>query len=542
MQQRLQRRFIPWLFHHVFEFWYYYLGALVALVFLHTFQSKIPLMAKELGDQLLGEAEEAASWKEFLLMALAILVFRTFSRLLFFYPARVQQKLLRMEVVNYIEAAHPKKYETFNEGQLFQIIINDFNRLRGLVGFGLLQVGNIIIAATIFIPKIREFDADFLIAFSPLLGCMAIFMTLIIIFQPYAKKEMDLNGEVQNFIIESYDAKSTIQNYHAEESFYGLFKEQSWEQLKAFYIGSLGRSIAFPMVKLGVGASLLWGAQIVFDKGMSGTSLIFFSGFLFLVLEPLMFISWIGVVVSHAWAAWVRIKELLNSIDGGFDTQSLNQQDNKILFWDQWIDLDVKPGQWTVLVGETGVGKSYLLEREADLLKLQGKNVSMVHQEPYLYNDTIKNNIFLGLEIDTAKEKLAKELLVLLGLDVLTDDIDELLKLEVGENGKKVSGGQAKRICLIRSLLSGADTIIWDDPFSSVDLLLEKDIMDKLKSSTILKDKTFLLSSHRLTTVRYCDYVVYLRKSEGIVETGMRKQLLENKESEVSGFFKKQLV
>ena len=155
MQSRLKRRFIPWLIAHGFEFWHYYLGGLACLYFLHFFQSIIPGLAKELGDLVADGRIGEVKISNFLLLALAVLFFRTFSRLLFFYPARVQQKLLRMELMHKLETTHPSNYIQFNDGDIFQTVYNDINRLRGLVGFGLLQVGNIIIASMIFIPKIK---------------------------------------------------------------------------------------------------------------------------------------------------------------------------------------------------------------------------------------------------------------------------------------------------------------------------------------------------------------------------------------------------
>jgi ATP-binding cassette subfamily B protein len=125
-------------------------------------------------------------------------------------------------------------------------------------------------------------------------------------------------------------------------------------------------------------------------------------------------------------------------------------------------------------------------------------------------------------------------------LDGLAPSLDEVLHMEVGENGKRLSGGQMKRVALIRSLMSGAKFIIWDDPFSSVDIILEKKIINSLKSNQELKEFTFVISSHRLTTVRLSDEVIYLDISEGIKAKGSADQIL--KEENVSRFFKEQLV
>jgi ATP-binding cassette subfamily B protein len=536
MEKRLSRKFFPWLVAQGVEFWPYYLGATICLFFLHHFQSWVPELAKNLGD-LIGEGRIAdVKMANFFYVAVAILAFRTLSRLLFFYPARIQQKLLRNELLGLIENAHPEKYKKYNDGDLFQTLYNDFNRLRGFVGFALLQLGNIIIAMYVFIPKIVDFNSKLLIAFLPLLIGVLIFTTLIYFFQPYAKKSMDKMAQVQNTIIESYEGKGTIKNFHQEASFIKLFQEKSMEELRYFYIESMGRTISQPMIKLGVGASLIWGAWIIRSENMEATSLIYFSGFLYLVLEPLVLLSWIGVVSVQGYAGWKRVKEMYNDLVADEQTEFTG-----IKLWGSDVEINLAPMAWTVIVGDTGCGKSTLLKAYADKLRGEGKSVSLVSQEPYLYNDTIMDNIFLNNPRPEHQLERCKHYVKLFGLDVLAPTIDEVLSLEVGENGKKVSGGQAKRIALLRSLVCDVDYILWDDPFSSLDFILERQILTELKMDLGLKSKTFLLTTHRISTVKFCDAVILLDQNFGVRESGMTKELF-NQESAIAKYFKKQMV
>jgi ATP-binding cassette subfamily B protein len=545
MKYRLNRSFFPWLITHSLEFWYYYIGAVASLYFLHHFSSEIPFMAKSLGDLAMGGKLDEIKILDFFLIAVYILLFRTLSRLLFFYPARIQQRNLRMELVNRIETAPPRNYKDYNEGMIFQTLYNDLNRIRGFVGFALLQLGNIVIAATIFIPKIRSFNSDFLIAFSPMFICVAFFSVLIYFFQPYVKRGMDEYAQVQNFLLESYEAKKTIQNYHSEKDFFNAFNKVSDKELHTFFISMLGRVISFPLVKVGFGASLIWAALIVKDQNLPGTDLIFFSSFLFLILEPLMFLSWIGIVSSQGYAGWSRIKELTTKLDfKNTDEWLIETRDFshvELPLWDSSVKLSLLDKKWNVLIGDTASGKSWLLERYAELLTKNNIRYSLIHQEPYLYNDTIKSNVFLGQEITEEKLTLVKFYLKEFGLDILSDSMDSLLEIELGENGKRVSGGQAKRIALIRSLVCDAEYILWDDPFSSVDLIMEGQIIEKLKNDKNLINKTFVMTSHRLSTVRNCDEIIYISKEDGVVETGKVKELII-KGSKVYEFFEKQLV
>jgi len=166
---------------------------------------------------------------------------------------------------------------------------------------------------------------------------------------------------------------------------------------------------------------------------------------------------------------------------------------------------------------------------------------SYIQQEPYLYNDSIFNNIFLGNDSSPEKMKLVKKCLVDFGLDILGPSLEDVLKLEVGENGKQVSGGQAKRIALIRSLVSDVDFILWDDPFSSVDLILEREIIKHLKQDPLLEGKTFILTSHRISTVRAADWIILLEKEKGVIEA-LKSQDAFNEGNRVNEFFNKQMV
>lgn len=544
MHYRLQRKFFPWIFFHSIEYWYYYVGAAVCLYFLNYFSSEIPLLAKNLGDSAMAGNLEEIEISQFFLLAFYILFFRSLSRLLFFYPARIQQKNLRMELVQRLENSPPRNYKTYTEGSLFQTMYNDLNRLRGFVGFALLHFGNITIAAYIFIPKINSFNPSFLIAFSPLFIAVIIFSILIFVFQPWTRRSMDEYAEVQNFLLESYEAKKTIQNYNSEKDFRHFFNDLSRKELGTFYISSFGRAISSPLVKLGVGASLIWAALIVKNNDLPASDLIFFSSFLFLVLEPLMLLSWIGIVSSQGYAAWSRIKELVGNLNSPVDEdwiKSGSVEKLEIPFWESSLTLEVQKRNWTIFIGETGCGKSWVMEQFALFLGQKEISYSMIHQEPYLYNDTIIENIFLGNEKTAEKVDLAKKYLEFFGLDILASDMDKLLELELGENGKRVSGGQAKRICLIRSLVVDVDYILWDDPFSSVDLLLENQIILEMRNDKRLADKTFILSSHRFSTVKAADVVIYLDKNKGVVLNEQVSQII-NKNSLVDNFFEKQNI
>lgn len=547
-KNRMQLSFGGLLWGQLREFKLYYLIGAIALYLTHRIQSELPFMAKELADLVAKNSNELEP-SLFFLCALGILVFRTSSRILFFYPARLLQKFLRSELLIKLESNTPRRFRHLNSGQLFQYLSSDIEQIRALIGFVGLQGANFFIALFVLIPKMIQFNSHLLLALTPMLGAFIIFTFVVTKNRKYFKLTQDMQGEVQNLIIESYVGKKTIKNFHAEESFSKLFSELSLKELYYFYRSSLGISISLPLIGLGVGLSLLWGAMIIKDQNLGATTLILFSGFIFLFMEPMGYLSWIGVVVSRSHASWGRLKDLdhtlMTPVESEKELIDLNTNvfnfNYKLPFWNQVIQLKFKDFGWNVLVAKTGHGKSELLIKIAEISKQRGIGISYVAQDPYIFNDSIERNIFLGKKETPEEVKEAQNVLSILGLDYLESNLEQLLKLEVGENGKRLSGGQAKRLCLVRSLMSEAPLLIWDDPFSSVDLLLEKEIILKLKKSNVMKGKTIILTTHRLSTVRNSDNLVFLDKDIGIIEEGIVDQILKE-QSKTYEYFQKQMV
>jgi len=509
---------------------------MICLFALNKLQAQIPQIAKNLADMISRGENGKELFSTFLLLALGILVFRTLSRLLFFYPARIQQRDLRVELIDRFEKASPSSYLNWNSGQIYQVIVNDLNRLRALMGFAFMQVGNNVMAAGVLIPTLIAFNSKFLIALIPLGLATLIYFILVMKAFPHMKKQADLDGETQNVLMESFNGKQSIQTYNKEFTFGTAFERQVAESLKYFYKSSVFTSISTPLMRLGFGVSLIWGAWIVYEDQMKPSDLILFSGFLYLIMVPLRSLSWVGVVASGAMTAWKRLKSMLNDLDQEVAVDSEGNVD----FWGEEINFDFQNKKWNVLVGDTGVGKTHCLEQFCEYLKQENKRYSLVAQSPYLFNTTLGDNILLSREVGEEVKSDIRELCTRFYLDDLIQSDEDILELKVGEKGKRLSGGQAKRVALIRSLISETDWIIWDDPFSSVDPYQEKLILDYLKESKWIKDRGFILSSHRLTTVRYCDYSYLLDKNKkGISSSGEVKAQLDGILGE---YFAKQMV
>lgn len=551
MKNYLKKKLTALVVTQFVQYWYYYIGAFICLYLTHNIQSELPFLAKELAEKISKGLSIPVG--HLFLLALGIIIFRTSSRLLFFYPARVLQKDLRVELMKKLEVVSPSRYKNYSKGQIFQIIGGDLEHVRALVGFALLQIANIIIALSILVPKLLSFNKELFIALSPMFVAFIIFSVIVSTNRKFYRETQDLQGDVQNIIIETYAGKKTIKNFHAEKAFIDLFAKKSMEELDNFYEAGKRVGISIPLMPTGVGLSLIWGAYIIFTEQLGASSLILFSGFVYLFLEPIMFLAWIGVVFTRSAGAWARVRELVDEMDTQSELEVLLKREFSLKdkvdtyelqlpYWDRDLNLSIYKNQKNAVIGKTGCGKSELLIKITELLKLNGLVTSYVAQDPYLYNGSIYENLSLNRDFSQEKKNKAYELLKVFGLDYLAQDRDSLFNLVVGENGKRLSGGQIKRVALIKSLLFESDFIVWDDPFSSVDVVLERDILKSLNDLGMFDGRTLIMSTHRYTTAMQCDHLTLVCDKEGLVEESLASTVNEKREGGLYEHFKKQLI
>ena len=205
------------------------------------------------------------------------------------------------------------------------------------------------------------------------------------------------------------------------------------------------------------------------------------------------------------------------------------------------VNISIKSGEAIGIMGPSGSGKTTLVDillgllkydkgsltynnkpLDIDLTAWQSK-VAYLPQEVFLLDDTIRNNVALGVkkeEIDNEKihDSLKKSRLMEFVSD-LPDGIDTLL----GERGSRLSGGQRQRIALARSFYHEREVLVMDEATSALDAKTENDIVDEIK---YLKGKqTLIIIAHRLTTLEHCDRI-YVMGNGKIIDSGSPKQIL----------------
>lgn len=310
----------------------------------------------------------------------------------------------------------------------------------------------------------------------------------------------------------------------------------------------------------GLGALIvLWlGSRDVILGRMSLGDFVAFNAYLAMLAWPMIAFGWVTNLLQRGLASWKRMLEILDvppairdepgtpdaadwpAIQGAIEFRHLTfaYGDQQVL---DDVSLTIAAGQTVALIGPTGSGKSTLISllprlhdplpgtvfvdgvdvRAIPLAALRGA-IGMVPQEPFLFSDTVAQNIAFGAphHDDT---NLILEAAAVARLDKDVDAFPHAWDTMVGERGLTLSGGQKQRAALARALLLDPRILILDDALSAVDTYTEEEILDRLKG--VMRQRTSILVAHRVSTVRHADLIVVLERGR-IVERGTHDELV----------------
>lgn len=303
---------------------------------------------------------------------------------------------------------------------------------------------------------------------------------------------------------------------------------------------------------LGVGAVIWFGGQQVFDGRLAPGELVAFLVALGLMNEPLKGLTQIHALLQRASASAETLFALIDAPPALADTGTrdagppatialrgvaFDYGDGDVL---EGIDLEVRAGMRVAIVGASGAGKSTLLSllprlrdpsrgrvewdgvdvRDLRLASLR-RQIAVVTQEPFLFDDTIRENIRFGrpdasdAEITAAAEAA--------NADAFVRALPKGYDTRIDELGMRLSGGQRQRICIARALLRGAPVLLLDEATSNLDAESEAAVQEALER--LMAGRTTFVVAHRLSTVRDADLVVVLAQGR-VVERGTHGALV----------------
>lgn len=236
-------------------------------------------------------------------------------------------------------------------------------------------------------------------------------------------------------------------------------------------------------------------------------------------------------------------KEAIHEVNGEFrfENVSFAYDEKKPVL--TGFDLQVRAGETVALVGESGAGKTTLINMAIGFLKpnggkvlLDGRNMeelnlrtyrkflSVVPQNTILFSGTIRDNISYGLE-NISEEKLWDAIRAA-NLEEFINSLPQGLETKVGEHGGKLSGGQRQRLAIARALIRDPKVIILDEATSALDSVSEREIQNALEN--LMQGRTTFVVAHRLSTIRNADKIAVV--AEGVCkEYGTYEELMEKK-------------
>ncbi|WP_422526769.1 SmdA family multidrug ABC transporter permease/ATP-binding protein [Serratia fonticola] len=543
--------------------WRRYLGAVVLLIAIAILQLLPPKLVGIIVDGITKDQmsnKVLLAWLGLMIgTAIVVYLLRYVWRVLLFGASYQLAVELRENFYRQLSRQNPAFYLRHRTGDLMARATNDVDRVVFAAGEGVLTlVDSLVMGLAVLIVMSTQISWQ---------------LTLLsLIPMPIMAIVIKYYGDQLHQRFKSAQAAFSSLNDQAQESMtsirmikaFGLEDHQSNQFAEvAAQTGAKNMHVARvdarfdPTIYIAIGAANLLaiggGSWMVVNGSLTLGQLTSFVMYLGLMIWPMLALAWMFNIVERGSAAYSRIRSLLEEApavkDGELDlpagrgnlTVDINAfhypQTSKPALHD--VALQLQPGQMLGLCGPTGSGKSTLLsliQRQFDIddghisyhglpltrIKLDEwrSRLSVVSQTPFLFSDSVANNIALGNPAATQEQIEQAARLASVHEDILR--LPQGYETEVGERGVMLSGGQKQRISIARALLLEAEILILDDALSAVDGRTEHQILHNLRNWG--RNRTVIISAHRLSALTEASEILVMQRGS-VVQRGLHGQL-----------------
>ena len=475
---------------------------------------------------------------------------------------------LKNEIYDHYQRLSLSFYKKNRTGDLMNRITEDVGKVRMYVGPALMYTINTI---TLFFVALAYMYSKaptltlYTILPLPILSISIYFLSKFIhrrstIVQEHLSK---ISSETQ----EIFSGISVIKSYAIEkitsEKFQNLSNIQRIKRLRLTKI----QAFFYPLMLLLIGASNLiviyiGGMQYIEGQIQELGTIAEFIIYVNMLTWPVASIGWVTSLVQEAEASQKRINHFLkkkpiivNNVSNSkkikgkitFNNVYLTYSDSNIKAL-QGLNFNIDQGKTIAIIGKTGSGKSTILELigrtydcskgsveidNTDIKKINLNNlrnsIGYVPQDPFLFSDTIENNIKFGKKNATYEEIIFVAKKAVVHKDIIKFRKD--YKTVLGERGINLSGGQKQRISIARALIKEPKILLLDDCLSAVDTETEEEILNNIAS--LRKNKTTIIVSHRISSTKNVDHIIVLDKGK-IIQEGKHDKLIT-----IDGYYKK---
>ena len=467
---------------------------------------------------------------------------------------------LRNDLFAHLQTQDQSFFHRFKTGDLMARATNDLEAVRQVVGPAVMYSINTAVSMLAFIGAMLYIDPKLtslaLLPF-PVMALVVYRMAVRLreVYKGIQTQFASITSKVQENLAGMRVVKAYVQEAAEAERFGELNRQYIRKNLKMAKVrGFLWASMAF-LVGVGTLIVLGFGGHLVIDGAISLGEFVAFFAYLARLTWPMIALGWVINLVQQGAASMARINRVfetqpeirdtrltradLTEIRGAIEFRNVSFAYNGAPVLKN-INLRIASGTTLAIVGRTGAGKTTLInliprliEASAGTVLIDGhdirtiplkvlrRSIGYVPQDTFLFSDTIRANIDFGTEgASLAEVERAAE------MAQLKEEIESFPKgfdTMLGERGINLSGGQKQRTAIARALLRRPKILILDDALSAVDTYTEEAILQGLRQ--IMRQRTSIIVSHRISTVKDADQIVVLDAGE-IKEQGTHEELL----------------
>lgn len=525
-----------------------------------------PWLVRELVSIIRTETGDAATNRVVNLGLILIVIFiaRAIARYMYLYLAHIMAYSfvgdLRVILYTHLQRLSSRFFADRQTGEILKRVINDTREVEPFLAHYIPDMTvNLLLLVGV---GVILFNLNPTLALLTLLPIPALFLSNALFgkrMRTALKEASSYLGSLTGMVQDNLVGIKEIQLFTQEKREYVRVNSASGKATQSLLYGLKMQAILAPSIELltafGLVIVVIFGGQAALNGTMNVEDLVAFVLYLNIFYQPITLIAQMNEMLHNAITGAEHVVEVLDiqpDVDDAPHAKDPGRLRGEIVFHQvdfeyneniptlNDISLEIHPGQTLALVGTTGAGKTTvasLVPRFYDVsggsvtidgmdvreMTVQGlrANISMVMQDVFLFNGTIRDNIHYS-NLNATDDDLMRAAKAARAHDFIMA-MPEGYDTIVGERGVKLSGGQKQRLAIARAVLKDAPILILDEATSAVDTETEAEIQEALNE--LMKGRTSIVIAHRLSTIRQANQIIVLDAGR-IVEKGQHHELI----------------